>query len=219
MEKIDEVKGRKISLDVTNANLLAIFILLIVALILIVPFFLIWHNDLVCSIDVFFVRIFDRIIDVVDGYLGEMTSSASIFLGAIIIFLVFEVLFLGILFIGGGLYVLIGAITLACYAENGWKSVEFGFKKLLSPYCRCIEPLNVRHFMMSTSMPVIILGIIPAIVSLCIGSVVFLVWAIPFITSGWVDIYITFKLAKEDKNAKVIDIKAKDKMGVYILED
>lgn len=215
MEKIDEVKGRKISLDVTNANLLAIFILLIVALILIVPFFLIWHNDLVSSIDVFF----DRIIDVVDGYLGEMTSSASIFLGVIIIFLVFEVLFLGVLFIGVGLYVLIGAITLACYAENGWKSVEFGFKKLLSPYCRCIEPLNVRHFMMSTSMPVIILGIIPAIVSLCIGSVVFLVWAIPFITSGWVDIYITFKLAKEDKNAKVIDIKAKDEMGVYILED
>lgn len=215
MEKIDEVKGRKISLDVTNANLLAIFILLIVALILVVPFFLIWHNDLVCSIDVFF----DRIIDVVDGYLGEMTSSASIFLGVIIIFLVFEVLFLGILFIGVGLYVLIGAITLACYAENGWKSVEFGFKKLLSPYCRCIEPLNVRHFMMSTSMPVIILGIIPAIVSLCIGSVVLLVWAILFITSGWGDIYITFKLAKEDKNAKVIDIKAKDEMGVYILED
>ena len=215
MEKIDEVKGRKISLDVTNANFLAIFILLIVALILIVPFFLIWHNDLVCSIDVFF----DRIIDVVDGYLGEMTSSASIFLGVIIIFLVVEVLFLGILFIGVGLYVLIGAITLACYAENGWKSVEFGFKKLLSPYCRCIEPLNVRHFMMSTSMPVIILGIIPAIVSLCIGSVVLLVWAILFITSGWGDIYITFKLAKEDKNAKVIDIKAKDEMGVYILED
>lgn len=215
MEKIDEVKGRKISLDVTNANLLAIFILLIVALILIVPFFLIWHNDLVSSIDVFF----DRIIDVVDGYLGEMTSSASIFLGVIIIFLVFEVLFLGVLFIGVGLYVLIGAITLACYAENGWKSVEFGFKKLLSPYCRCIEPLNVRHFMMSTSMPVIILGIIPAIVSLCIGSVVLLVWAILFITSGWGDIYITFKLAKEDKNAKIIDIKAKDEMGVYILED
>ena len=215
MEKIDEIKGRKISLDVTNANFLAIFILLIVALILIVPFFLIWHNDLVCSIDVFF----DRIIDVVDGYLGEMTSSASIFLGAIIIFLVVEVLFIGILFIGGGLYVLISAITLACYAENGWKSVEFGFKKLLTPYCRCIEPLNVRHFMMSTSMPVIILGIIPAIVSLCIGSVVLLVWAILFITSGWGDIYITFKLAKEDKNAKVIDIKAKDEMGVYILED
>ena len=215
MEKIDEVKGRKISLDVTNANLLAIFILLIVALILVVPFFLIWHNDLVCSIDVFF----DRIIDVVDGYLGEMTSSASIFLGFIIIFLVFEVLGLGIFFIGGGLYVLISAITLACYAENGWKSVEFGFKKLLTPYCRCIEPLNVRHFMMSTSMPVIILGIIPAIVSLCIGSVVLLVWAILFITSGWGDIYITFKLAKEDKNAKVIDIKAKDEMGVYILED
>lgn len=215
MEKIDEIKGRKISLDVTNANLLAIFILLIVALILVVPFFLIWHNDLVSSIDVFF----DRIIDVVYGYLGEMTSSASIFLGFIIKFLVFVVLFLGILFIGVGLYVLIGAITLACYAENGWKSVEFGFKKLLSPYCRCIEPLNVRHFMMSTSMPVIILGIIPAIVSLCIGSVVLLVWAILFITSGWGDIYITFKLAKEDKNAKVIDIKAKDEMGVYILED
>lgn len=215
MEKIDEIKGRKISLDVTNANLLAIFILLIVALILVVPFFLIWHNDLVCSIDVFF----DRIIDVVDGYLGEMTSSASIFLEAIIIFLVFEVLFIGIFFIGVGLYVLISAITLACYAENGWKSVEFGFKKLLTPYCRCIEPLNVRHFMMSTSMPVIILGIIPAIVSLCIGSVVLLVWAILFITSGWGDIYFTFKLAKEDKNAKVIDIKAKDEMGVYILED
>ena len=73
--------------------------------------------------------------------------------------------------------------------------------------------------MMANTIPAIILGIVPAIVSLCIGSEVLLVWAIYVITSGWADIYIALKLAKEDKNAKVIDIQSEDEMGVYILED
>ena len=214
MEKIDENKNRKISISVTNANLLAIFILLIVAIILAVPFALIWHDSLGNSLDTFVYNS----IEVIDNYLDKITSDLS-FVSVILIFVI-PLLILGIVgAIGAGLYLLIGGIVLACYAENGWKSVEFGSKKMLTLYFRCKEPLNVRHCMMVNTMPTIILGIIPAIVSLCIGSKVLLVWAIYVITSGWVDIYIALKLAKEDKNAKVIDIQSEDEMGVYILED
>lgn len=214
MEKIDENKNRKISISVTNANVLAIFVLLVVALILAVPFALIWHDSLGNSLDTFVYNNGD----VIDNYLDKITSDLS-FASLILIFVI-PLLILGIVgSIGIGLYVLIGGVALACYAENGWKSVEFGFKKLLTPYGRCKEPLNVRHFMMANTIPVIILGILPAIASLCIGSVVLLVWAIVFISSGWADIYIALKLAKEDKNAKVIDIQSEDEMGVYILED
>lgn len=214
MEKIDENKNRKISISVTNANLLGMFILPIVALILVVPFVLIWHDSLGNSLDTFVYNNGD----VIDNYLDKITSDLS-FASLILIFVI-PLLILGIVgTIVAGLYILIGGIVLACYAENGWKSVEFGFKKLLSPYYRCKEPLNVRHSMMANTIPAIILGIVPAIVSLCIGSEVLLVLAIYVITSGWADIYIALKLAKEDKNAKVIDIQSEDEMGVYILED
>lgn len=207
------MKGRKILLslsDVTDKT-----VIFIVIVILVVSFASIWQDAFVSALDVF-------PLDVIDSYMDEMASEAST-LEMMIMILIMSLIILpiiGVLFIGiFGLYTLIKGIILSCYAEGGWKSVEFGFKKYLTPHCRCKEQLTVRRFMISTSMPVIILGIIPAIVSLCTGSIVFWVLAIIFIISAWIDILIMFKLLKEDKNAKVIDIEAKDEWGVYILED
>lgn len=207
------MKGRKILLslsDVTDKT-----VIFIVIVILVVSFASIWQDAFVSALDVF-------PLDVIDSYMDEMASEAST-LEMMIMILIMSLIILpiiGVLFIGiFGLYTLIKGIILSCYAEGGWKSVEFGFKKYLTPHCRCKEQLTVRRFMISTSMPVIILVIIPAIVSLCTGSIVFWVLAIIFIISAWIDILIMFKLLKEDKNAKVIDIKAKDEWGVYILED
>lgn len=207
------MKGRKILLslsDVTDKT-----VIFIVIVILVVSFASIWQDAFVSALDVF-------PLDVIDSYMDEMASEAST-LEMMIMILIMSLIILpiiGVLFIGiFGLYTLIKGIILSCYAEGGWKSVEFGFKKYLTPHCRCKEQLTVRRFMISTSMPVIILGIIPAIVSLCTGSIVFWVLAIIFTISAWIDILIMFKLLKEDKNAKVIDIEAKDEWGVYILED
>lgn len=207
------MKGRKILIslsDVTDKT-----VIFIVIVILVVSFASIWQDAFVSALDVF-------PLDVIDSYMDEMASEAST-LEMMIMILIMSLIILpiiGVLFIGiFGLYTLIKGIILSCYAEGGWKSVEFGFKKYLTPHCRCKEQLTVRRFMISTSMPVIILGIIPAIVSLCTGSIVFWVLAIIFIISAWIDILIMFKLLKEDKNAKVIDIEAKDEWGVYILED
>ncbi len=207
------MKGRKILLslsDVTDKT-----VIFIVIVILVVSFASIWQDAFVSALDVFPQ-------DVIDSYMDEMASEAStlemmimILIMSLIILPIIAVPFIGIFC----LYTLIKGIILSCYAEGGWKSVEFGFKKYLTPHCRCKEQLTVRRFMISTSMPVIILGIIPAIVSLCTGSIVFWVLAIIFIISAWIDILIMFKLLKEDKNAKVIDIEAKDEWGVYILED
>lgn len=207
------MKGRKILLslsDVTDKT-----VIFIVIVILVVSFASIWQDTFVSALDVF-------PLDVIDSYMDEMASEASTLEMMIMILIMILIILpiIGVLFIGiFGLYTLIKGIILSCYAEGGWKSVEFGFKKYLTPHCRCKEQLTVRRFMISTSMPVIILGIIPAIVSLCTGSIVFWVLAIIFIISAWIDILIMFKLLKEDKNAKVIDIKAKDEWGVYILED
>lgn len=208
------MKGRKILLSLSDVTYKAV--IFVVIFVLVVPFASIWQDAFVSALDVF------STMDVIDSYMDEMASEAStlemmimILIMSLIILPIIVVPFIGIFC----LYTLIKGIILSCYAEGGWKSVEFGFKKYLTPHCRCKEQLTVRRFMISTSMPVIILVIIPAIVSLCTGSIVFWVLAIIFIISAWIDILIMFKLLKEDKNAKVIDIKAKDEWGVYILED
>ena len=158
MEKIEEIKGRKISIDVLKINLIAIVSFCVVTFVLALSFFMI-------------------------------------------------------------LYMLIQGVTWACYAKNGWKDISFGAKKLLVIYCRCNELMSVRAYQMGCIMPVMILAVIPTIVSLFVGSILLLVWGIIFISSACQDIWMVWKLNKEDKNASVIDIFSDDEAGVYILDE
>ena len=63
-------------------------------------------------------------------------------------------------------------------------------------------------------MPCIVLGVLPAIVALFIGSLPLLAWGIFFIAAAAGDIWMTWLLTKEDRHSLVLDHPSE--AGFYI---
>ena len=178
--------GRKVAIDLGKANVFAIVIMVVSAVVLLVPFFLIWHGRK----------------DIVELFGGPTEW-----------FIVLPVIVVGIV-----VHELIHGLTWACYAKRGWKSISFGVMwKMLTPYCHCDEPLSIPGYMMGAMMPCIVLGIIPSIVALFIGSLPLLVWGIFFISAAAGDIWMTWLLTKEDPKNMVLDHPTE--AGFYIIEE
>ena len=113
---------------------------------------------------------------------------------------------------------LIHGLTWACYVKSGWKNISFGVMwKMLTPYCHCNEPMHIPEYMMGAMMPCIILGIIPAIIALFIGSLPLLAWGILFISAAAGDIWMTWLLTKENPKSMVLDHPTE--AGFYIIEE
>ena len=132
-----EVKGRKVAIDIVKANIFAVVIMVVAAIVFLVPFF--------------------------------------------------------------------------------WKSISFGVMwKLLTPYCHCDEPMHIPGYMMGAMMPCVILGVIPAIAALFIGSLPMLAWGIFFIAAAAGDIGMTWLLTKENPWSMVLDYPSE--AGFYIID-
>ena len=103
---------------------------------------------------------------------------------------------------------LIHGVFRAIFAKNGWKSISFGFiKKYLTPYCSCNESLTKFGYIVGAMMPAIILGFIPAIVSIVIGNAFVFYVAMLMILSGGGDMFTTYLL---------ITFKTHGKKSIYI---
>ena len=111
----------------------------------------------------------------------------------------------------------IHGLTWACFAKNGWKSISFGvWWKVLTPYCHCNEPMPIPNYMIAAMMPCIVLGVIPAVVALFIGSLPMLAWGIFFIAAAAGDIWMTWLLTKENPKSMVLDHPSE--AGFYIID-
>lgn len=122
---------------------------------------------------------------------------------------------LAILFIGIILHEFINGFTWAQFASNGLKSMKYGvIWKFLTPYCHCKEPLLAKHYIIGGLMPAIILGFIPSIISIILGSYGLLLFGIFFIFAGGGDFMMVLMLLKEPANNLVQDHPTK--VGCYI---
>jgi hypothetical protein len=120
-----------------------------------------------------------------------------------------------ILLLGMIVHELIHGITWSLYTKNGFKSIKFGILlKMLTPYCHCKEPLKVKHYMTGAIMPAIILGFIPAVLSIVLGSVFLLVFGIFFTMAAIGDFMIINLIRKESSNSMVLDHPSE--AGCYI---
>ena len=195
----NEVKGRKVAIDIVKANIFAVVIMVVAAIVFLVPFFLIW-KDKGGTHDV------DNI---VGGYqpISELLGGIGDWGTAFIL-----------MFVGIVVHELIHGLTWACYAKSGWKSISFGVMwKLLPPYCHCDEPMHIPGYMMGAMMPCLVLGVIPAIAALFIGSLPMLAWGIFFIAAAAGDIWMTWLLTKENPKSMVLDHPSE--AGFYIIDE
>lgn len=179
-------RQRKVSIDIVKANLFAVVIMAVSAVVFLFIFFWIWK---------------DR------KPIGELFGD-GLHWGLLMVAMI----------VGIAVHELIHGITWACFAKSGWRSISFGVMwKMLTPYCHCNEPMHIHGYMAGAMMPCLVLGVVPAIVAIAIGSLPLLVWGIIFIAAAAGDIWMTWLLTKEDPRSLVLDHPSE--AGFYIIDE
>lgn len=177
------MKERKMTINLAWANIFSFVLLAAVAIVAFGAFYLLWGIDG-----------FTPDVDPEDkeAY-GEAMSMGSLkfFLYIVISIVVHE-----------GIH----GLTWGYYAKSKWKSISFGvIWKMLTPYCHCNEPLLLKNYIVGALMPLMILGILPSLLSLCLGSAFWLAFGVIGIASASGDILVAWKLRKEPRNCQVLD--------------
>ena len=125
-------------------------------------------------------------------------------------------LILVIIILGAVLHELIHGLFWSFFLKKGFKAIKFGVMwKLLTPYCHSKEPMKMKHYRLGAIMPCIILGLIPAIISLFIGHPGVLAFGMFFTLAAGGDLLMLWLLRHENKNVFVQDHP--DKIGCLIL--
>ncbi len=95
------------------------------------------------------------------------------------------------------LHEFIHGLTWSLFCENGFKDIEFGVKwKLLTPYCVCKTPLKKGNYILGALMPLIVLGLIPSLLAMAIGSMDIFLLGLVMILSAGGDMLIVLMLLK-----------------------
>jgi hypothetical protein len=191
MNRIEGYKKEILTIDLVKANLYGMFAIIPILIIYGVPFYLLWRNT------------FSKI--ALKNFVSEFNSGIW---GNFVIILF--VITIGII-----LHELIHGITWANYCKNGFKSIKFGVLwKMLTPYCHCVEPLKVEHYIIGGIMPVIILGFLPFAYSIFTGNALWLFFSVFFTMAAVGDFLIINLLRKENKDDLVLDHPSE--AGCYI---
>lgn len=123
---------------------------------------------------------------------------------------------IGLFFLGIVIHELIHGIFFAKYAESGFKSVKFGVMwKTLTPYAHCKEPLKIKQYTIALLAPLIIVGIIPAIVGIIIGSGLLLFFGIILSGGAAGDLMIYNLIKKENPEDYVQDHPSEAGCWIY----
>lgn len=125
-----------------------------------------------------------------------------------------------IIIVGLLVHELIHGVVAAIFAKNGFKSIHFGAHwKQMALFCSCSDPLKVRQYIVGALAPLVILGIIPAIVGIIILNPYWLFFGILFITSATGDIMIVWKLRNENPENTLIELPSGIGYVVYEPEE
>ena len=170
-----------------KANLVALKYFAFFALIFTIPYYLIWGNN--------FAENF---------YKGANPILKLVF--PIIAF-----------FVGIVIHELIHGIFFAKYASIGFKSVKFGVLwKMLTPYAHCKEPLKIKQYIIALLAPLILVGILPAILGIALGNPGLLFFGIVFFGCAAGDLMIYNLIKKENPEDFVQDHPSE--AGCYIFK-
>lgn len=122
--------------------------------------------------------------------------------------------FLLILLAGMPLHEFLHGATWAMFANSGLKSIKFGVEwKYLMPYCHCVEPLKLKQYALGAAMPLLVMGIMPAVLGIAMGIGWLLFFGVFSIAAAGADIISLFMMRKLNRNDTVFDHP--QKMGFY----
>jgi hypothetical protein len=192
MKQFDDYQKDQLTINIARANIFGFLITIPVVILYSLPFYFTWREKIINH----------NLKDILGDQLPD--GMAAGVLTAIIVIAV-----------GIVLHELIHGVIWAKFAENGFKSIKFGvIWKVLTPYCHCKEPLKVKHYILGAIAPAIVLGLIPALIAIIIGSTELLVAGMFFTVAGGGDFMVIHLLRKERKDDYVQDHPSEP--GCYI---
>ncbi len=96
----------------------------------------------------------------------------------------------------------IHGLTWSRFSPNGFRDIDFGFmKEYLTPYCTCGAPLSRGAYVAGSLMPLIVLGLIPAVIAVFSGSALLLSLALVMILAAGGDVLIVLTLLRHGAKA------------------
>lgn len=111
----------------------------------------------------------------------------------------------------------IHGLTWGLVNKGGFRHVSFGvIWKYLTPYCHYSEPMTRGRYIAGALMPCLILSIIPAVASLFNGNIFWLIFGIIYISGAAGDLWMTWLMLKEPKDAMFLDHPSE--AGFYVIE-
>ncbi len=103
------------------------------------------------------------------------------------------------------------------FASKSIKNIQFGFnRELLAPYTHCKIPLSKFNYILGGLFPFIIMGLIPAIITIIIGNSYWYLFSLFCIFTSGGDIISCFYLMKIKGKFKVQDHP--QKLGFILIE-
>jgi hypothetical protein len=130
-------------------------------------------------------------------------------------FFAFQKLIFLYLIIGIILHELLHGLTWAVFSKWDFKNVRFGVNwKYLTPYTHFKKPLKVKIYLAGGLMPLIVLGVFPAIAGIIFGYGLYVMFGISFTWAAAGDIISAVKLFQFPLNKLVQDHP--DQLGFII---
>lgn len=127
------------------------------------------------------------------------------------------ILFIAALLLGVVLHEGIHGLTWGI-VNRDFRPISFGvIWKFLTPYCHYSKPMSRNNYIWGAIMPFLLLGILPAVLSLFTGNVLLLVLGIIFISGAAVDLWMTWLILKEDPKATVLDHPSE--AGFFVIDN
>jgi hypothetical protein len=119
------------------------------------------------------------------------------------------------LIVGIVLHELLHGLTWAVFSKGGFRQIKFGVNwKYITPYTHFKKPLKVKIYLAGALMPLIVLGVFPAIAGIILGNGLYVLFGIFFTWAAAGDIISAIKLFQFPLNKLVQDHP--DQLGFII---
>lgn len=104
---------------------------------------------------------------------------------------------------GAAVHELLHGLTWAIFCKHGVKSIKYGVHwSYLTPYCHCEEVLPLRPYILGGIMPGLVMGLLPALAGMATGNLLLFLFGLFFTVAASGDLLVLWML----RYAKATDL-------------
>ena len=131
--------------------------------------------------------------------------------------LYFILIFAAVLILGSILHELIHGFSFVYFGHKPLSAIKFGFQwQTLTPYAHCREPMEVQAYRLGIIMPLLLMGVLPALIGIGIGNGWFMFFGFLFTIGAGGDMLVLW-LIRGVKSGQLVEDHP-SQVGCYLIE-